>query len=168
MKNLIKLMSVLFALSLLAPLAFADTTTTPQAGTAKAKIVAPLVLAHATGDALNFGTLVSPAAQATVTIAPMSGVPTKTDDGVERIAADAYSADHFTVTNPEGVAYTINLPTSSVTISSGDNTMTVDTFTTDCASNCTATEFYVGGKLHIGMNQVAGQYQGTYNVSLTY
>lgn len=168
MKNLIKLMSVLFALSLLAPLALAESTAGPIDGTAKAKIVAPLVLSHASGDALNFGTLVSPAADATVTIAPMSGTPTKTDSGVERIAADSYSADHFTVTNPEGVAYTINLP-ASVTISdTASHSMTVDNFAHNCAATCNATEFYVGGRLSIAQNQAAGQYQGTYAVRLTY
>lgn len=167
MKNLTKLMAVLFALSLLAPLAFATSTAGPVDGTAKAKIVAPLVLSHAQGDALDFGTLVSPSAQATVVI-PAAASPTPTDTNVERIAADPVSADHFTVTNPESVGYTINLP-ASATITDGTHNMTVNTFTHSCsASPCTATEFYVGGKLTIGQGQDAGEYEGTYPVSLTY
>ena len=167
MKNLTKLMAVLFALSLLAPLAFATTETDPATGSAEAKIIAPLELEHATG-ALKFGTLVSPSAAATVTIPAVSGTPTPVDTNIQRVAGTV-SADHFTVTNPEGVVYSINLPANNtVTISDGTHTMAVNDFTHNCPGSCNATDFYVGATLSVAQNQDAGEYEGEYSVSLTY
>lgn len=141
--------------------------TDPETGEAKAKIIAPLEITHATGAALNFGTLVSPKNGAgTVTIDADSGEAS--ESGVERIAADPVSRDHFTVTNPERVSYSVNLPSSSINVTSGSNTMAVSAFTASCSSGCTADDIYVGGQLAVAQDQAAGSYTGEYTITLTY
>ena len=148
---------------------FATTTTDPATGEAQAKIIAPLVVAHADGAALNFGTLVSPKNGAgTVTISNANPGEATDSSGLERIAADPVSSDHFTVTNPERVSYSVNLPSSSINVTSGSNTMAVSAFAASCESGCTAYDIYVGGQLAVAQNQAAGEYSGEYSITLTY
>lgn len=163
MKKLLMLVVFVFV----AGAVFATTTTDPATGEAKAKIIAPLEVDHAEGAALNFGTLVSPkSGSGTVTISNANpGVAT--DVGVERVAG-AVSSDHFTVTNPENVSYSVNLPASSINVTSGSNTMAVSAFTASCTSGCTATDIYVGGQLAVAQDQAAGSYTGEYTITLTY
>jgi hypothetical protein len=162
MKNI--LLAVVFVF--IANVAFATTTTTPVAGDIAAKIVAPLTVTHASGAKLNFGTLVSPTSAATVVISNANpGVAT--DTGVQRIAADAVSSDHFTVVNPEGVQYSVAIQESTVSIGTG-TPMTVSAFNPSCSSGCTGTDIYVGGQLDINANQPAGTYTGQYHLTITY
>lgn len=140
--------------------------TDPATGEAQAKIIAPLVVAHAESAALNFGTLVSPKnGSGTVTIDADTGEAN--DSGVERIDADPVSRDHFTVTNPEGVSYSVNLP-SSINVTSGSNTMAVSAFSASCTESCTDDDIYVGGQLSVAQDQPAGEYSGEYSITLTY
>lgn len=166
MKKLLLLLVLVFV----AGSVFATTTTDPATGEAKAKIIAPLEIAHASGAALNFGTLVSPESAGTVTITNANpGVAT--DSGVERISAYPVSSDHFTVTNPEGVQYSAAIQESSINVVKiGDTTktMTVSNLQPSCSSNCTAADIYVGGQLAVGANQAAGSYTGEYHIELTY
>ncbi|MBR4508333.1 MAG: DUF4402 domain-containing protein [Elusimicrobiaceae bacterium] len=143
--------------------------TDPATGEAKAKIVAPLAITHATGAALNFGTLVSPKNGAgTVTISN-ANPGQATDSGVERITVDPVSSDHFTVTNPDNVSYSAAVTEASITVKNPNNDeMTVSAFTPSCTSSCTATDIYVGGQLAIGQNQASGVYSGQYHITLTY
>ena len=84
--------------------------------------------------------------------------------------ADAVSADEFTLSGVgSGESYTVNLP-ASATITSGDNSMTVSSFTHDAAGTGTGSDitFHIGGTLQVGAHQPAGVYSGTYAVSVTY
>ncbi len=138
-------------------------------GSAKAKIIAPITIAHQSGD-LNFGVLISPSAAATVQI-PAAASPTPVDStGLQRATGDV-SSDHFVVTNTDGVAFGITLPTSITVTAGAGKEMTVNSFTHSCASSSACTvngDLYVGGTLQIGANQLSGDYTGSYTVTLTY
>jgi hypothetical protein len=57
-------------------------------------------------------------------------------------------------------------------VTSGANNMTVDTFTTNPATYTTnssgALTLDVGATLHVGANQTAGSYAGTYTMTVSY
>ncbi len=149
----------------------AEAQSDPVNGEAKAKIVEAVELKHADGDALNFGIIVKPTAVATVVVNPAaSAVATNTPSTLMHVSGETISADHFTIEGLGDAHYAVNLPTSAITLSDGaSHTMTVDTFTTNATgTNNTATEFYVGGTLHIGSGQDAGEYKGQYPVTITY
>lgn len=61
---------------------------------------------------------------------------------------------------------------SSVTLSAGANTMTLNNFTTSPASGSIAVNgsatLYVGGRLNANANQAAGNYSGSFNVIVNY
>ena len=81
------------------------------------------------------------------------------------------SGASFDVTREPGQAYVITLP-SSTTLSSGGNTMTVDTFTHDAGASPSlaggSDAFNVGATLNVGATQVAGTYSGTFAVTVNY
>lgn len=165
MKNI--LLAVVFVF--IANFAFA-TTAGPANGEAKAVIVSTLSISHTQNSALHFGTLVSPASEATVTIGKDSDTPTNYSN-IEAVTTGGVSPsrDHFDITNASGVTYSVTLPTSAITLQGSDSgSMTVDGFVASCTTGCTGTELYVGGVLHVGAQQPAGTYSGSYQVSLTY
>ncbi len=167
-------MKKLIGLSML--LVFAGTLsyaakTDPVNGTAKAKIVEAVTLTHATADALNFGIIVKPGQATTVTVGAAASNPSVNDgDGVQHVGGETISSDKFTVSGLGDAQYAVNLPTSAATLNgSVSGSMTVDTFTTNAAaSGNTASEFYIGGTLHIGAAQPVGEYTGSYPISITY
>lgn len=164
MKKLLMLVVFVFV----AGAVFASQTDSTQ-GDVQAKIVAPLEVAHASGAALNFGTLVSPESAGSVVIDPVA-TPTPHDSNVQR-ATGGVSSDHFTVTNSDNVPYNVVFDSSSITIQkTGDTskTMTVSNFTHSCTADCTATDIYVGGQLAVGAEQASGVYTGHYSIHLTY
>jgi Domain of unknown function (DUF4402) len=96
------------------------------------------------------------------------------------LAAGTFSAAQFNVTGPSGsqVHFAVVLP-SSITIQrvGGSETMTVDRFRSnlspDCApgapaSSCPGSPYtlLVGATLHVDPNQRAGQYVGTFTVTV--
>lgn len=166
MKNLLLVViSVFFA-----AVAVKAAESAPARGLAKAKIVAPITIAHVQDAALDFGALVSPAAPATVTIAADGTVTDST--GLQRVQGVATSADQFTVSGMvnDSTNYQVKLP-GEVTLSDGNShTMLVDGFVASTLDKSIAVNapLSVGGTLHIGQDQPAGEYQANYNVSITY
>lgn len=136
-------------------------------GTAQAQIVAPISIEQATGGELEFGAWVQPDSAKTVVVAATSA-PSHTAEGLTAAGNVTPHAGHFTVTNTSSTPYTVALSSSINVSDSNSHTMTVDNFSHSCASPCTATDLYVGATLHIGSNQDAGSYSGTYQVTLTY
>lgn len=82
------------------------------------------------------------------------------------------SQGQFQITAGPLTQLTINI--SDGTLSSGDNSMTIDTFTTDSnpASNTTnvsgTVTLNVGANLNVGADQPSGTYNGTYVVTISY
>ena len=79
----------------------------------------------------------------------------------------------FDVVGGANLAYAITLPTSDATLISGANSMTVDSFSDSASGNGTLDNagvhsFAVGATLNVGANQPAGDYIGTFTVTIEY
>jgi hypothetical protein len=84
------------------------------------------------------------------------------------------SAAAFTITGAVGQTYSVTLPSSPVTLSSGSNSMTVDTFSASLGSltgtipGSGTVTFTVGARLNVGASQNPGDYAGTFQVNVVY
>ena len=141
----------------------ADTAT----ATASAELVTPITVSK-TAD-LDFGRLSSGAAGGT-SVVSAAGARSVTGDVVEE--GGTVSAASFDVTGSTGLGYDITLPTS-ISITSGGDSMTVNAFTSDKAGNAgTLTggtdSFSVGGTLTVAASQATGTYTGTFDVTVAY
>jgi len=157
----------------LAPLAFfALAAGTAQAdtvsGTANATVLTPLVLTE--DDTLEFGKLSSGLSTGTVVIDNADG---RTVTGGVTLEGGTFRSGAWSVAGEASTAYTITLPSSDVTLTSGGDTMTVNTFT-DSASGSSTTDgtgadtFKVGATLNVGISQPNGTYTGSYDVTVAY
>lgn len=159
----------LIALFMFAAVMSYATETVSDTGTAKAKIIQAATLTHEDG-ALDFGTIIPGTSAGTVTLDAVATPTAQDSDEIAgRVDANPVSSDHFTLANLDtGTTYTINVP-ATATITSGGNNMTVDLTKSDTTVTGVASKvFYVGGVLHVGANQTAGSYTGSYTVSVTY
>ena len=129
------------------------------------RIAAPISIS-AGGD-MDFGTMVTTGTAGTVTVTP-AGV--RTSVNVDLFGGFPAAAS-FDVTGKVDQAYFITLP-SSATLTSGANTMTIDTFTDDAGASPTlpggSDTFNVGATLNVGATQAAGTYSGTFSVTVNY
>jgi hypothetical protein len=145
--------------------AYAANTATSNA---TATVIAPIAIAG-TVD-LQFGKFVAASTTGTVVMSP-AGARSATG-GVILSSVSAGAAASYNVTGDTTASYTITLPTSAVTITSGANNMTVGTFTSTPSGTGTLTAgaqtLTVGGTLSVGANQATGAYTGTYNVTVQY
>ncbi len=168
-----KLFSKLFFSSivmlLFASSAFAQVT---ASATATATIVTPIAI---TNDVdMNFGNVAVNASVGTVVLTP-AGARSATG-GVSFLAATpgTITAASFTVTGLAAATYSITLPAAALTITSGANTMTVDTWTSSPTPTGTLTggteTLTVGATLNVGASQPAGTYiSGTpFDVTVNY
>ncbi|SRR6266542_1037367 len=119
---------------------------------------------------LNFGSLVAGPSAGTVVIDPATGVRTSSG-GVFLAGATANPAGFSVlICAPAGPKrFTVVLPAAAVLTRSGGGTMTADTFTQNPAnpipgSQTTPTPFTVGATLHVGANQLTGDYTGVFTV----
>ncbi len=131
---------------------------TSQTGTAKAAIVAAIVLTENTN--MNFGSAGTAVLATTGTVTPTSVT-----------YLNGAAAGQWTATGTATQPAVITLDASD-TLTSGGNTMTVDTFTDDAGGSPVFTagtlSFHVGATLHVGANQAAGNYSGSYAVTVNY
>ncbi len=78
----------------------------------------------------------------------------------------------FDITGDGVSTYAITLPGAAATITSGGDTMSVDTFVSDPAATGTLTAgaqtVNVGGTLTVGSGQATGSYTGTFTVTVEY
>ncbi len=129
-------------------------------------IAAPISISNTAN--LDFGTMVTTGTAGTVTVTPAgarSSVDVDLLGGVPAAAA-------FDVTGEGNANYSITVP-SSTTLSSGGDTMTVDTFTDDAGASPRlpgggSETFNVGATLNVGATQAAGTYSGTFSVTVNY
>lgn len=160
-----------FAAALTSAPAFAQALDDNQAqGSATAEVIAPITVTHVSGAALNFGQFAATRA-GTVTVTQTG---TRTSADVDLAAGSVPSADSFTVAGDRGRAFSIATSSSNVvTHADGDTmTFTVDAPTTGTLSspssgNGTA-NFNVGGALAVVAGQKAGDYTGSYTVTVNY
>lgn len=145
----------------------ASGNTSTAAGTASATIVAPIVLTHTTGSALNFGKF-TVGTGGTVTVTP-GGVGSTTSDVGFVPGGSGTTADQFTLTADANRAFGIT--TTGGTISNGTKTMTFTTLPSAATGTSSATgtgSFSVGGTLTVTGTETAGSYTGTYNATVQY
>lgn len=162
MKKLQLLAAASAALLLSAPAQAADAD-----ASAGAEIIAPLQIANV--DALYFGTIAPSLSSGDTVVVNAAGARTC---GAELTClTDDHTAASFNVTGEADNVYTITLP-SSVSIGNGAGaSMTVNAFT---GSQNTGTlvagadSFTVGGTLNVAANQAAGEYTGTFSVTVEY
>jgi len=91
-------------------------------GTATVTVQQALSITDSITD-LAFGTIISPAAAATVTIAPGGGL------GGTITPTGTTSAGVFTVSGETGKGYAVTMPTTDVTLSNGTDSIIVNAFT---------------------------------------
>ena len=136
-------------------------------GNASATVLAPLTITETT--AMNFGDVSGDTNNATTVVLTTAGA-TSSADGA--FTGGSPQAGVFNVTGATGQSYDITLPAAAVTLTSGGNTVTVDTFTDDTAGTGTLTggtdTFNVGATLNLSAAQPAGAYTGTYTVTVDY
>jgi hypothetical protein len=120
---------------------------------------------------LQFGTIL-PFGRPGTAVVPPSGPETGSNLFIS--APGNPPAATWSVTGVPNAPYSITLPSSPAVVSSGVNTMNVDTFTRTGGSGQTFLDaagnssFNVGATLHVGANQPAGDYIGNYNVTVAY
>jgi hypothetical protein len=144
----------------------ASGNTSTAAGTVAGTVVAPIVLTHTAGSALNFGKFtVSTGGSVVVTAAGVGS----TTGNVNFVPGSAVSADAFTVTGDNARSFSV--VTTNSTIAFGAKTIaftttpTAATLTTSAAGTAA---FKVGGTLTLTGAETPGTYNGTYNATVTY
>jgi hypothetical protein len=120
-------------------------------------------------SALSFGTILPFGRPGTATVAP-SGAETQSNVFISQAGDSA----GWSVTGVPNAPYAITLPSTPVVVSNGTNSMNVDSFTRTGGTNdilldgAGKSSFKVGATLHVGANQPAGAYLGTYSVTVAY
>lgn len=135
-------------------------------GTANASIVQAIAISEDTQ--MSFGS-VSPSTTASGTVV-LSATGGTTDSNVTRLSGGTAAAGAFTVTGGTGATYALTLPASDVTLTSGGDTMTAGSFTSNSSGTLTggSESFGVGATLNVGISQAAGTYTGSYTVTVNY
>jgi len=145
----------------------ASGNTSTAAGTVTAAVVAPIVLTHAAGAALNFGKFtVSTGGTVVVTAAGVGSVT----GAVAFVPGGATAtADKFSLTGDATRNFSIATTNSSIT--NGTKTMAFITAPSAAGGTTSATgtySFTVGGTLTVTGTETPGNYSGTYNATVTY
>ena len=131
---------------------------------------------------MNFGLMAQPSTAQTCVL---STTNTRTaSGGLTLIPGSTAKAAQLTASGNASVGYDITLPASITVNDAGNaNSMLIDELTVKSGYNSGADQtatykgvlsgsgsdiFYIGGKLHIGANQVSGNYHASFNVSVAY
>ncbi|MEO8431431.1 MAG: DUF4402 domain-containing protein [Acidobacteriota bacterium] len=139
-------------------------------GTANARIITAISITP--GTALNFGDVVPSGVVGTVSV-DAAGVRTSAG-GASLGGATGVAAGAFTINGQASATYAITLPANGVvTVTSGANSMAVNGFVSNPGPTGTLTAggtqpLAVGATLSVGVNQAAGSYTGTYQVTVAY
>ena len=85
----------------------------------------------------------------------------------------AHSAAKFKVKGDKNFSYSVSLPGSVTLTNSGNQAIIVNNFTSEppgsgVVSNNGNSTLWVGATLNIGVNQNAGNYSGSYDVTVNY
>jgi len=171
--NTMKKLSIV--ITLIALFSIASLTVNAQVtatATASANIVTPINLTNA-GD-MNFGNVAVSSTGGTVILAPAS-TRTATGGVTLPFVPGTVTAAQFAVTGTPSYTYSITLPSTATTVTSGANTMTVDAFTSIPAATGTldaagTQTIDVGATLNVTANQASGIYlSGTpFDVTVNY
>jgi hypothetical protein len=154
--------------NLTAPAAHAASGNTSTAtGTVTAAVVAPIILTHTTGAALNFGKFTVSTGGTVVVTAASVGSVTGAVSFVP--GGTTVAADKFSVTGDNSRNFTI--ATTGGTITNGTKTITFGTTPSAATATTSPTGTYaftVGGALTITGTETPGTYSGSYGATVTY
>jgi hypothetical protein len=169
MKHFKKLISFVVILTGITTAAFAQVSAT---ATASATIVGPIGITNTAN--MNFGNVAVSAVAGTVVMTP-AGVRSVTGGCTLPVITGTVAAAAFNVTGAASYTYAITLPAAATTITSGGNTMTVDTWTSTPSGTGTLSAggsqaLTVGATLNVAGSQAAGTYvSGTpFTVTVNY
>lgn len=149
-----------------------NTMAATTGGTAAVDIVTAITITETTG--MNFGDIAT-SGSGTVTLNTANAVA---GGGSNTPSGGTVTSAVFAITGAN-VGYAITMPTD-ITVNSGGNSMTIDTFTflaDDTTTNGTGTigastsgqdTMIIGGTLNVGASQAAGAYTGTYTITALY
>ena len=140
-------------------------------GTINAQALTAISVVESGTQHMNFGMFVPGSAADTIVLTPAGS---RTNPGGHlQLLGTGVQGDLFTVTGDTSYpTFSITLPSSAVTITSGANTMSVDTFTSSPSGSGTLSSgtltVTVGATLHVGASQASGSYTGTYTFTVAY
>ncbi len=169
MKNL-TIFSVLVALFTLVSINVnAQTASASANATGSATIIAPIQISK-TVD-MSFGNIVAGVGSGTVVLATNDS-RTKTGDVIlPATTPGTIASAQFKVTGLANATYAITLPTT-LNISNGSQSMTINSFTSTPSSTGTLTSgeetVKVGATLNVGASQASGNYTGSFSVTVAY
>ncbi len=128
---------------------------------------------------LNFGALLSPQTNSTVTLSP-EGIRSAPPAMLYASAQNAYSAGRFNIVSGGDTLSAVLVLPESASIASGANTLGVSNFTARLADgspvasgapftlNNGDTLLFTGATLHVPANTPAGEYSGSYVLTISY
>ena len=148
----------------------AESVSVQAEGTAKAKIIQAATLQKGATD-LDFGTIVANTNGGTVAVTAAQQAE-RTPQNIQVVTDSHFYAGEFVLSNLDiGTTYHVSVDSgvnlqksgatdmpATLTLSAGDDTV----------QGVTSKTFYVGGTLTVNGSQAAGQYEGTYHVTVTY
>jgi hypothetical protein len=137
-----------------------------------AKVIAPISISNAGSTHLNFGTISRSSVAGSVTISA-SG-ERSSSGGASVLTSSLFAAAPFSISGESSAGFNLTLPDNDdvlMTRTGGTEKMEVTNFTHNSglvlSSSGTAT-FSVGATLNLDADQVAGEYTGTFSVTITY
>jgi len=165
MKTTIKIFSLAIAIIGFSATSFAQVSAT---ATASGTIVTPIAISK-TVD-MNFGNVAVSSSAGTVVLAT-AGTRSATGGVTLPATTGTIAAAEFTITGQGGYTYSISLPSTPTTVTSGGNNMTVNAFTSNPGGTGTLTNgtqtLKVGATLNVGASQAAGTYTSTTPFTVT-
>lgn len=148
-----------------------------DSGLITAEIIAAIDL-DCVGETLNFGSAITSAVAGTVVVAT-DGTVSQTG-GVTLVPASGAAQAVCQLGGDTGTTADITFVNASENVTSGPNTMAVNTFRMDYNSsgplasligvNLTGaqSDLEIGGTLNVGINQAPGTYTGTFTIDVVY
>ena len=137
-----------------------------------AKVIAPITIENTGSTSMDFGTISRSNDVGYVTVTPAA--ERTVSGGASILSSSVFSPAPFTVSGENDAAFNITLPadgTVELTRSGGSETMAVDGFahnSTLTLSSASTESFSVGATLTVGGSQVAGEYTGSFSVTVAY
>jgi hypothetical protein len=173
MKKSLLTLIVLAAFVRTAIAAPSNNTSTPVGG--KVRIFAPITLVNTSGQPLDFGVIAKGVSTSVIVVSPEDNPPVNVSSGdAVVVSSSPQTAARFTVGGEPDQAYIITIPLGGETISDGTNELDLTNFTCSKLGNngvigsSGSDEFYVGATLTILSTTIAGEYTGTFNVTVAY
>lgn len=173
MRKSVLTLIVLVALVWAAAAEHRSNTNTPVGG--KVRIFAPISLVNTSSQPLDFGVIAKGANNSVIVVAAAETPAVNVTGDAVILTSHPQTAAWFTVSGEPNQAFIISMPTGTETISDGVHPdLVLSSFTCSKLINDRiigaggSTEFYVGATLTLPNTAGAGEYSGTFNVTVAY